>query len=121
MLSVVDNNKLLSVVDGYYSMLEKTGYVKHDTVIKLLVYEFLAEFIQEAAFFITEEDYLKIDELLRMLFSNGGCIMSYPVFCTNRTKLAGFAADGYVRITEDKSGNEARITEDLSGNEVRVV
>lgn len=119
MFSLVDDKKMLSIMDGYYSVLEKTGYVKHDTVQRLLLYEFLYDFVNNTVFFIDEDAYMKIDELLRRLFSNAGCIMSYPVFCVNRVKLSKYAADGTVRITEDNyfdehgnTGNQARITED---------
>ena len=126
MFSVVDDNKLLSTIDRYYVALEKTGYVKHSTVTRLLIYEFIADFLDNVAFFITEKDYNMIDALLRKLFTNGGCIMPYPVFCTNRVKLHPYSADGEVRITEDltvdKDGNfighETRVTED--NEEVRV-
>ena len=124
MASLIDDRKMLSVIDGYYKMLEKTGYVKHSTVTRLLLYEFLTEFVNNTCFFITEEDYVKIDSLVRKLFTNGGCLLPYPVFCTNRVKLAGYGADGNVRITEDaynhdgRSGNIARTTEDYE--EVRI-
>ena len=123
---LIDNNKMLSVVDRYYLALESTGYVKHSTVEKLLIYEFITEFVQNTYFFITEEDYNIIDSVLRKLFANGGCLFSYPVFCTNRVKLHPYAADGEVRITEDETldidgnfnGNEIRVTED--NKDVRV-
>lgn len=123
---LIDNNKMLSVVDRYYLALESTGYVKHSTVEKLLIYEFITEFVQNTYFFITEEDYNIIDSVLRKLFANGGCLFSYPVFCANRVKLSGYAADGEVRITEDETldidgnfkGNEIRVTED--NKDVRV-
>lgn len=126
MFSLVDDNKLLSVIDRYYLVLEKTGYVKHSTVTRLLIYEFLADFIDNTAFFITEKDYNMIDSLLKKLFTNGGCLLPYPVFCTNRVKLHRYGADGTVRITEDltvdKDGNfighETRVTED--NEDVRV-
>lgn len=123
---LIDNNKMLSVVDRYYLALESTGYVKHSTVEKLLIYEFITEFVQNTYFFITEEDYNIIDSVLRKLFANGGCLFSYPVFCANRVKLSGYVADGEVRITEDETldidgnfkGNEIRVTED--NKDVRV-
>ena len=119
-MGLTDDKTMLSVVDNYYATLEKTGYVKHGTVVRLLAYEFLVDFINNTFFFITEEDYQMIDSLLKKLFTNGGCLLPYPVFCTNRVKLAGYGNDGIVRITEDKYkdkdgnllGNQPRITED---------
>ena len=109
MASLFDDKTILSIIDGYYSHLEKTGYVKHNTVIRMIMYEFLTEFVNNTYFFITEEDYAKIDSLMKKLFTNGGCLMPYPVFCANRVKIAGYGADGTVRITEnlyrDREGN----------------
>jgi len=117
MTSLLDDKKVLSVIDGYYNLLEKTGYVKHSTVVRLLAYEFLTDFINNTFYFIDEEDYNKIDSLLRKLFTNGGCLMPYPVFCTNAVKLARYIGNGVVRITEnaykDKDGN-------LLGNQARI-
>ena len=71
-------------------------------------------------FFVTDEDYVKIDSLLKKLFTNGGCLMPYQVLCTNRVELSKYRGSGDVRITEDKYrdkdgnliGNEIRVTED---------
>lgn len=120
MFPLVDERKVLSFIDSYYIALEKTGYVKHSTVSKLLLYEFLTDFIENVIFFVTDEDYVKIDSLLKKLFTNGGCLMPYQVLCTNRVELSKYRGSGDVRITEDKYrdkdgnliGNEIRVTED---------
>ena len=118
MHALINDEKYLSLIDNYYLVLEKTGYIKQGTLERLLMYEFLVDFVNDVAFFITDKDYAMIDELLRKLFTNGGCLMPYPVFCTNRVELAKFRGDGNVRITEDayrdKDGN-------LIGNDIRVL
>lgn len=124
MASLFDDKTVLSIIDGYYSHLEKTGYVKHGTVIRMIMYEFLTEFVNNTYFFITEEDYSMIDSLMKKHFTNGGCLMPYPVLCANRVNIAGYGADGVVRITENDynhnglSGNIARTTEGYT--EVRI-
>lgn len=124
MASLFDDKTVLSIIDGYYSHLEKAGYVKHGTVIRMIMYEFLTEFVNNTYFFITEEDYSMIDSLMKKLFTNGGCLMPYPVLCANRVNIAGYGADGVVRITENDynhnglSGNIARTTEGYT--EVRI-
>lgn len=124
MASLFDDKTILSIIDGYYSHLEKTGYVKRGTVVRMIMYEFLTEFVNNTYFFITEDDYSMIDSLMKKLFTNGGCLLPYPVLCANRVKLAGYGADGTVRITENDydynglSGNIARTTEGYT--EVRI-
>ena len=114
MLGLINERIPLGIQKRYYSVLEQTGYMKHDTTLRYLVYIFLLDFIDYAHGFFTEEDYNKVSKALSTLFSDGGCLMPYPVFCTNRAVLGRNEYMGTLknRITEDLLGNDDRFTED---------
>ena len=122
MLSLIDEHKALPIAMNYFSLLKYTGYVKRGTVKRILAYEFLLDFIENAYWYITDEDYSKIITLLRYLFADGDCLMPYPTFCANRIKIGkgGYFGTARLRITENETvdingndiGNFDRITED---------
>lgn len=114
MLGLIDENKALDIQERYYSVLKQTGYMKHDMVLRYLAYIFLLDFIDYTHGFFTEGDYNMISKALSVLFTNGGCMMPYPVFCANRAVLGRNEYMGTLknRITEDLSDNKDRFTED---------
>ena len=114
MLGLIDENKALDIQERYYSVLKQTGYMKHDMVLRYLAYIFLLDFIDYTHGFFTEGDYNMISKALSVLFTNGGCLMPYPVFCANRAVLGRNEYMGVLknRITEDLSDNKDRFTED---------
>lgn len=120
MLRLIDEGKALDIQTRYYSVLEKTGYMKHDMVLRYLVYLFLLDFVDYTHSFFTEEDYNKVAKALGILFSGGNCLMPYPVFCVNRAVLGRPEYMGQIRVrkTEDLSGYEDRYTGD---DNVRVI
>ena len=76
------------------------------------MYLFLLDFLKYYSLFINEEDYNIISGLLRRLFSEGGCLMPYPVFSSNKFTLGLSTVMGDVlyRSTEGDEP-ESRITE----------
>lgn len=112
MVGMIDEEKALKTLDSYYTLLGKTGYVKSGVVKKYLIYLFLLEFVDLSEDYITEEDYNKIDKVLHRLFSHGGCLLPYPVFCANRATLGRnwYIGRTRLRITQAREG---RSTEDL--------
>lgn len=102
MLSLIDERKALDMLARYFNVLSHTGYVKRGIVKKFLAYLFLFDFINYTDVFLTEEDYSLINEMMRYLFTNGGCMLPYPTFCTNRAKLMdnNYHGKGGLRITE---------------------
>ena len=122
MLQVFDEKTALDISKRYFNLLSKTGYARHDSVLRFLMYTFLLDFVDYTHMFFTEEDYDQVDRALRLLFAGGGCLMPYPVFCTNSAKLGRNEYMGTLKIrkTEDLSvdadGNpihyEDRVTQD---------
>ena len=113
-MQLIDNATALKVTVTYFNYLEKTGYMKHGTVMRFLAYHFLIDFVRYTYPQLDEEDYNLISLALSNLFTNGGCLFPYPVFCTNRATLGldEYMGDGKIRKTEDESGYEDRYTED---------
>ena len=114
MLSLINDKIANNILKRYYSQLEKTGYVKETSVKRMLVYLFLIDFVDNTFWYLEDKDYTYISRLMNFLFSNGDCLLPYPVFCTNRAVLGrdGEPMRARLRITEDLSGNIDRITED---------
>lgn len=78
------------------------------------MYSFLIDFVDYAHSFFDEEDYHKISLAMQRLFSDGGCLLPYPVFCANRITIGRNEYMGTMKIrkTEDVVGYDDRYTED---------
>lgn len=122
MLQVIDEGKALETTVKYFDILKNTGYVKPGMMQRYFLYMFLLDFVDYTHNFFTVEDYNAVDNALRKLFANGGCLLPYSVFCVDKVTLG---RDEYIgtlknRITEntsvDKDGNpihrKDRYTED---------
>lgn len=120
MLQVIDEGKALDITGKYFNILSDTGYLKKGMMSRFVIYLFLLDFINHVHRFFTEEDYNAVDNALRKLFSNGGCLLPYSVFCVDKVTIGQNEYVGVLknRITEDESGNEDRFTED---DNIRVI
>lgn len=116
MLQVTAENTALSTLSRYFNLVSKTGYVKHESLLRFLAYIFLIDFVEYTYDYFTQEDYDTVAEALGRLFSNGGCLMPYPVFCTNRAVRgrAHYLGAFTVRVTEGErlADRITRVTED---------
>lgn len=112
MVEVLDSDKVLGYLSGYFERLAKAGSVPPTTSMDFVRYLFLVDFVDTMYGFMTEADYAEVETLLSELFSKGHCLLSYPVFCSRRISIgkAELSDTGNLRITEDVS--ELRITED---------
>lgn len=69
---------LYQYLSSYYNALSKVGYIKDDTVYKLLIYNFYRDFVMhDYRGSITKEDYQLIESLLDSFYGTN-CLMSYP-------------------------------------------
>jgi len=117
MLEMVNGGKALKIAKKYFYLLEKTGYVKQTTVRKYLTYLFCLDFLNYAFPYMDEDDYIKIDRLLKRTFTNGGCLLPYSTACAKRVTLgtSGYMGPLVIRRTEDlpaANGSNDRATED---------
>lgn len=114
MLPLINEGVALDIHQRYFSILEKTGYLKHNSILRFLTYLFLLDYVEYAHSFFEEDDYTAVSQALGFLFADGGCLMPYPVFCTNRIKVGRneYMGEMKIRKTEDISGYDDRYTED---------
>ena len=119
---MIDEGKALDVTTKYFDILKNTGYMHPGMMQRYVLYMFLLDFVDYTHRFFTDEDYNAVDNAMRKLFSNGGCLLPYSVFCVDKVKLGTNDYMGTLknRITEDNSvdkdgndiGNYDRYTED---------
>lgn len=116
MLQVVAEKKALKTLGNYFAMLGKTGYVRNSQVRRFLAYLFLIDFVSYTSTYFTRKDYDTVADALGRLFANGGCLMPYPVFCSNRIVLGKpyYMGALKLRVTEGERVEDRikRITED---------
>lgn len=83
----ITDDRLDSVINNYYNQLVAMGYVKHDTVVRILVYMFILDLIDVMGDYITREDYDLLANIYRKLFADGCCLLPYDEFCVKRAFL----------------------------------
>lgn len=116
MLQVIAEKRALNTLKRYFNTVQKTGYVKHEMLCRYMKYLFLIDLVEYTHDFFTQKDYDTVAEALAKLFSDGGCMLPYPVLCANRATLgrAHYMGTFKLRVTEgDKLvDRDKRITED---------
>ena len=111
MVQLISKTMASGYLGRYYNMLTATGYVGNKEVQKYLVYLFLIDMVEYMHAFIDEKDYKTIERALKKVFTNGNCLLPYPVFCVRKATLGrtDYLTNQAFRITED---DIHRITED---------
>lgn len=89
MTKLLNKKKALGILKNYFFLLEKVGYVRDYTIKKFLVYLFLIDFVDNVETFLTEDDYILIDRIMKRTFTNGGCLLPYPVACADSAVVGG--------------------------------
>lgn len=89
MAGLLNKKKALHTMKNYFFLLEKVGYVKDTTIRKFLVYLFLVDFVEHVEAFLTEDDYIMIDRILKRTFTNGGCLLPFQINCADSAKVGG--------------------------------
>ena len=112
--ALVSDKRLKTILNNYYQTLGARGYVPDVAVKRILVYLFLLDFLDAFASFIEEDDYNLIAKVYRRVFSDGCCLMPYPLFSTKRATmgLSTLLGDFRFRKTEIETEDTTRITED---------
>lgn len=104
-------NDVFKSVSTYFNTLAQLGYKKQTDVEKILVYNFIGEMLTgEMRYFITEEDYRKIEQALSCLYGSS-CLLPYPQYANDDYLFGHVGSSGLInpRITEDSN---IRLTED---------
>lgn len=98
-------NDVFSAFMSYFNALSNFGYKKNSDVNKLLIYSFIQEMLtEEMRYYITEEDYRKIEQALYCLYGSS-CLLPYPKYISN-ANLFGVEENIdsiFPRITEDSN------------------
>lgn len=84
MKKILNIQRAVSLAEGYFEMLKKTGYVKEHTSCLLALFYFLTDFAETLYPFLTNEDWKRINALSAEIFSEGDCLLGYPVTCTEK-------------------------------------
>ena len=122
MVGVIEEIKALPIVRKYFDVLSVTGYVKHSTVRRFLIYIFLIDLVKWTFPYFSEKDYEQLNLALIKIFTGGGCLLPYQALSANRMQikldargLPYYQGTPRYRVTEE---SELRSTET---NNVRTV
>ena len=95
--------------ERYFNTLSKLGYKSYSDVDKLLVLSIIEDILSgELSFFVTEEDYRSITNVLYCIMGNN-CLIDLPSYDTWDSAIHENKNRGSYRLTE---GDVLRITED---------
>ncbi len=97
-------------LDRYFTVLEKTGYIKEEDVDRLQFLIYLQEFLNEYQYYITEEDYNIIDNIINCL-AGKSCLIPYREYIELSRPLVGYINSTPVKITEVSLDSKLRYTE----------
>lgn len=76
-------------LQSYFNTLTNLGYKSYKDTYKLIVYDFLLEMVTgDLRFYITEEDYRKIEFALYCLYGSS-CLIPYSQYTQCNTYLGG--------------------------------
>lgn len=95
------NNITFDALQRYFTVLESLGYVKETDTNKLLLLQFLQEFLLEYQYYITEEDCGLIEKILQC-FSQSSCLFPFREYKQLSQPITGYVYSIPVRITQDK-------------------
>lgn len=86
-------------LNRYFTVLEKTGYIKEKDVNKLLLLTFIIEFLQEYSGYITEEDYNLISRIISCM-AGSSCLVPYVQYQQLSIPQESYISDLVVRLSE---------------------
>lgn len=83
----------------YFNHLKKVGYLRYDTVYKLLTFLFIDKMLNgKYVFTLTEEDYKIMSEMLQCLY--GTCLIPYSEYTKRLPFVGDQRNDGNLRKAE---------------------
>lgn len=98
----MDINQLtLDSINRYYQVLKRTGFIGDQEVYKLFTLSFLDDlFKEDFSWYITEEDYRLMDNLITCLSKNS-CIIPYTKVASHTEPVKNFLEDTPTRVSEN--------------------
>lgn len=94
------NKLVVDSLDRYFTVLGSLGYVSDTNTNKLILLQFLQEFLQEYQGYITEADYTKIASILQCLAS-GSCLIPFKEYQLISEPITTYIYGVPVRITQE--------------------
>lgn len=88
-------------LNRYFTVLEKTGYIKDKDVNNLLLLTFIVDFLQEYDGYITEEDCNIINSIVACM-TGSSCLVPYIQYQQLSTPAGSYITDIAVRLSEYK-------------------
>lgn len=99
-------------LDRYFTVLGSIGYVSETNTNKLILLQFLQEFLQEYQGYITEADYTKIESILQCL-AGSSCLIPFKEYMLISQPVESRIYSAPVRITEDSILRHVEVDGDL--------
>lgn len=84
----------------YFNVLEKTGYINERDTNKLILLTFIQDIINDYPYYITEDDYKVLSNLLSCLYGTS-CLIPFAQFKYALEPINNYLVNSPVRVTED--------------------
>ena len=106
-------NKLVAdSLERYFTILGSVGYVSDTNTNKLILLQFLQEFLQEYQGYITEADYTKIESILQCL-AGSSCLVPFKEYMLISQPMESYIYSNTVRSAEDSILRHVEVAGDL--------
>lgn len=106
------NNITLDALERYFKVLESVGYTTESNTNKILLLQFLQEFLQDYAYYITEEDYNVIERIVQCL-GQSSCLVPYREYQQISQVLTGYIYSIPIRVTQDDDIRHTQVEDAL--------
>ena len=108
------DNLVSESLNRYFTVLESVGQVSDADTSKLILLQFLQEFLQEYQGYITEEDYRVIDRIIQCL-AGTSCLIPYRQYQQLSIPVTGYIFNIPYRINVQSDGQHLRAVEYKDG------
>lgn len=103
------DNLVQEALSRYFTVVEKTGYVNDADTCRLIFLGFLQEFLEEYQYYITEDDYKVIINIINCL-SGSSCLIPYAQYIELSTPVEHYLYNVPFKVSQS---SKLRFTEDL--------
>ena len=108
MLLAIEREQAKQILDKYYKVLSSSGYVRHDIVVRYMIWLYVVDFVERVYHLLTNGDYNRINRLLIALFGPKSCLLPYLTRRTDLTIGNGMYMGMFdLRATEDTKLRES--------------
>lgn len=94
------DNLTFQTLERYFTVLEKVGYIKDGDVNKVILLTFLRDIVENFQYYLTEEDYNTINNILACLYGSS-CLIPFAQYRKISEPIDNFVTDTPIRISEE--------------------